>query len=91
MYLPFPNRSEGGEAADENRSRYHQNPDGIGFLFKFDPFSSQHWGLSVFFFYLPLAAGGVKQIPLCIKCIMYMHTDGVGGVLVISFEEKLHV
>ena len=39
----FSNRLGGPE--DEKCPRYHQNPDGIGFLFKFDPFSCQHWGV----------------------------------------------
>ena len=36
----------GGGAAGEKCSRYHQNSDGNGFLFKFDPSDFQHWGLN---------------------------------------------
>ena len=44
----FPNRlgGGGGGAAGEKCIRYHQNPDEIRFLSKFDPVSYQRWGSS---------------------------------------------
>ena len=61
--VTFPNRFfffGGGDSEDEKCSKYHQNPDEIGFLFRCDPLflpllgdrpimgdggSAQHWGV----------------------------------------------
>ena len=39
----FPKSIGGSE--DEKCSMYNQNPDEIGFIFRFDPFSYHYWGL----------------------------------------------
>ena len=80
-------------AADEKWPRYHQNPDGIGFLFKFDHFSYQHWevrGLSP-----TLGGSGLpkryKVTPLLLSfyaliSLVYRHENKAAPKIIISLS-----